>query len=122
MSKLKKSKSGQLLTKAQAEGVDSDLYENQVKLLGRCSTPGIEKTLPSGDRVVEFRVVVKRDDREGYDTFDIALWGAALRKRALSLKDGEWVEVEGALRRHFWKAGSISVSRWQVEARQLRRI
>ena len=122
MKKLNTTKSGKPGKKVNEQEDHSDLYENQVKLLGRCSNSGIEKELPSGDKVVEFRIVVKRDDREGYDTFDVALWGAALRKRALSLKEGEWIEVEGALRRRFWKAGNLSVSRWQVEARQLRRI
>lgn len=99
-----------------------DDYQNTVRLIGRCSGTGLEKELPSGDKVVELRVVVKRDDRDGYDTFDIALWHSVLRKRGLSLKEEDWVEIEGVLRRRFWKAGPTAVSRWQVEARELRRI
>lgn len=121
MSKLKKkspSKSGLL----ELEVAEDNFYKNIVNLTGRCSSPGSEKELPSGDRVVEFRVVVKRDNRDGYDTFDVALWSSALRKRALTIKTGEWIEIQGALRRRFWKEGATSVSRWQVEARQLRRI
>lgn len=97
-------------------------YENKVQLIGRCSGPGVEKALPSGDKVVEIRIIVGRDDREGYDTLDVALWSATLRKRALSLKEDEWIEVSGALRRRFWKSGATAVSRWQVEGRELRRI
>jgi single-strand DNA-binding protein len=97
-------------------------YQNQVVMVGRCSGPGEEKVLPSGDKVVEFRIIVGRDDREGYDTFDVALWSYVLRKRGLSLKSDEWVEITGALRRRFWKVGAVSASRWQVEARELRRI
>lgn len=121
MSKLKKKKSSKA-EPFEFDVAEDSFYTNTVSLTGRCSSPGSEKELPSGDRVVEFRVVVKRDDRDGYDTFDIALWSSALRKRALTLKVGEWIEIEGALRRRFWKAGATSVSRWQVEARQLRRI
>ncbi|MBU3691892.1 MAG: single-stranded DNA-binding protein [Candidatus Nanopelagicaceae bacterium] len=97
-------------------------YQNQVVIVGRCSGPGEEKELPSGDKVVEFRIIVGRDDRDGYDTFDVALWSSVLRKRGIALKSDEWVEIIGTLRRRFWKVGAVSASRWQVEARQLRRI
>lgn len=97
-------------------------YQNQVFIVGRCSGPGEEKVLPSGDKVVEFRIIVGRDDREGYDTFDVALWSSVLRKRGVALKSDEWVEITGTLRRRFWKVGAVSASRWQVEARELRRI
>jgi single-strand DNA-binding protein len=97
-------------------------YANEVVLVGRASTPAIEKELPSGDKVVEVRIVIARDDREGYDTLDLAFWSAALRKRALTLDDDEWIEVTGTLRRRFWRAGNSIASRWQVEGRELRRV
>ena len=97
-------------------------YENEVRLVGRSSGQALEKELPSGDKVVEIRIVVARDNRDGYDTLDIALWSASLRKRALSLKDDEWIEVVGALRRRFWKTGNVVASRWQVEGRELTRV
>lgn len=97
-------------------------YANEVTLIGRASTPALEKELPSGDKVVEVRIVVARDDREGYDTFDLAFWSASLRKRALTLTDDEWIEVSGALRRRFWRTGNNIASRWQVEGRELRRV
>lgn len=104
--------------------VKSDDYEyaNEVILLGRASTPAVEKELPSGDKVVEVRIVIGRDDRDGYDTFDLAFWSAALRKRALTLADDEWIEVTGTLRRRFWRSGNTIASRWQVEGRELRRL
>ena len=104
------------------EAIVRDDYENEVRLVGRSSGPALEKELPSGDKVVEIRIVVARDDREGYDTLDVALWSAALRKKALSLKDNEWIEVVGALRRRFWKTGNAVASRWQVEGRELTRV
>lgn len=97
-------------------------YANEVTLIGRASTPALEKELPSGDKVVEVRIVVARDDRDGYDTFDLAFWSASLRKRALALADDEWIEVSGALRRRFWRTGNTIASRWQVEGRELRRV
>jgi len=97
-------------------------YENEVRLVGRSSGQALEKELPSGDKVVEMRIVIARDNRDGYDTLDIALWSASLRKGALSLKDDEWIEVVGALRRRFWKTGNVVASRWQVEGRELTRV
>lgn len=104
------------------EKSDEYEYANEVTLIGRASIPALEKELPSGDKVVEVRIVVARDDRDGFDTFDLAFWSAALRKRALTLADDEWIEVSGALRRRFWRAGNAIASRWQVEGRELRRV
>jgi single-strand DNA-binding protein len=100
---------------------EKDRSLNQVKLRGRISGEKREKVFPSGDSVLEFRLVVKRDD-DGYDTLDIAAWKAAIRKRALALADQEWVEVTGVIRRRFWNSPGGLSSRWQVEARELVRL
>jgi len=107
------------MSKVKSDGYE---YANEVILLGRASTPAVEKELPSGDKVVEVRIVIGRDNRDGYDTFDLAFWSAALRKRALTLADDEWIEVTGTLRRRFWRSGNTIASRWQVEGRELRRV
>ena len=63
---------------------------NEVLLVGRVSSPGLEKELPSGDKIVEFRLVVDRQARRGkkreVDTLDIAAWSAIARRSARSLK------------------------------------
>jgi single-strand DNA-binding protein len=97
-------------------------YKNRVELAGRVSGEPSEKTLPSGDIVAEFRLIIDRDDRQGVDTLDVAVWKAQLRKRALSLEAEEWIGVKGVLRRRFWKGSSGIASRWQVEAREIERI
>ncbi|NDH38720.1 MAG: hypothetical protein EBX77_05450, partial [Actinobacteria bacterium] len=84
-------------------------YKNRVELAGRVSGEPSEKTLPSGDVVAEFRLVIDRDDREGVDTLDVAVWKAQLRKRALSLEAEEWIGIKGVLRRRFWK-GSTGIA------------
>lgn len=97
-------------------------YRNRVELVGRISSPAEEKTLPSGDVLVEFRMIIDRDDREGVDTLDVATWNASLRKRALSLEAEQWIGVKGVLRRRFWKTPTGVASRWQVEAREITRV
>jgi len=93
-----------------------------VNLVGRISESAKEKTLPSGDVLVEFRLIIERDDREGVDTLDIATWPAQLKKRALKLEEDQWVGVKGVLRRRFWKTPTGVASRWQVEAREITRL
>jgi len=99
---------------------------NEVFLEGRVSSEPKEHELPSGDFVVEFRIVVDRSTRRGLkrevDTLDIAVWSARSRKRALALAVDDWVSIDGAVRRRFWKAPTGLASRWQVEASQLRRL
>jgi single-stranded DNA-binding protein len=97
-------------------------YLNKVNLVGRISEPAKEKTLQRGDVLVEFRLIIERDDREGVDTLDIATWPAQLKKRALKLEEDQWVGIKGVLRRRFWKTPSGVASRWQVEAREITRL
>ncbi len=105
---------------------DAPIAMNNVHLLGRVSSLAISKQLPSGDRVVEFRLVIdrkpKRAVKREVDTLDITAWLAFPQRRALALKINDWVEVEGSIHRRFWKSTSGLASRWQVEASQLRKI
>ncbi len=104
--------------------VEHDLNDsvNEVLLRGRVSGKPVEKELPSGDRVVEFRIVVPRNTREGVDTLDIAAWTAKTRRTGLTLRAEEWVEISGAVRRRFWQAPSGLASRWQIEASAISRM
>ena len=100
---------------------------NEVRLIGRISSEPTAKVLPSGDQVVEFRLVVGRiPAREGsgptIDTLDIAAWSAKARRLSLALKSNTWVEIHGAVRRRFWQAPTGLASRWQVEASDIKRI
>lgn len=99
-----------------------DLSLNDVLVRGRVSGEAVEKELPSGDKVSEFRIVVSRHNREGVDTLDIAVWSAKLRRQAASLTVDDWVEVVGSIRRRFWKAPSGLASRWQIEASEITRL
>jgi len=99
-----------------------DLSLNDLLLRGRVSAPATVKELPSGDKVVEFRLIITRTDREGVDTLDIAAWSAKSRKSALSLKADEWIEISGSVHRRFWQAPTGLASRWQVEAVEISRL
>ena len=99
-----------------------DFAINEVLLRGRVSGEPYEKELPSGDCVVEFRVVIPRKSREGVDTLDIAAWSSKTRRTGLTLKTEEWVEITGAIRRRFWQGPTGLASRWQVEASAISRI
>ncbi|MCX6444482.1 MAG: single-stranded DNA-binding protein [Actinobacteria bacterium] len=102
------------------EEVDYSL--NDVLLRGRVSAEATTKEMPSGDKVVEFRLIVSREHREGVDTLDIGAWSAKSRKAALSLKSEEWIEIVGSIHRRFWQSPTGVASRWQIEAAEIVRL
>ena len=118
--KVKSSKNSK--SKKGSEELQEDYSLNDLLLRGRVSNEAISKELPSGDKVVEFRLIVTRSERTGVDTLDIAAWSAKVRKIALSLEADDWVEVSGSIHRRFWQAPAGVASRWQVEADEIVRI
>jgi len=128
---------------------------NEVLLVGRVSGTPEAREMPSGDEMVQFRVVIRRPpakkrpgrgtpaaDDEGsvtggtgtststgtskgtraqVDTIDVACWSASSRRAAHRFAAGDVVEVQGALRRRFYRAGAATVSRYEVEAVTVRR-
>lgn len=105
-----------------AEVEDIDYSLNDCLLRGRVSAVATDRELPSGEHVVEFRLIITRAEREGVDTLDIAAWSAKSRRTALSLKAGEWVEVAGSVRRRFWQGPAGLASRWQIEGESITRL
>lgn len=103
---------------------------NEVRLVGHVSGEVQERTLPSGDPLVTFRLVVPRppgrragakEGRPGVDTLDVACWTARSRASAARFAEGQVVEVEGAVRRRFFATGSGRASRYEIEASRVRR-
>jgi single-strand DNA-binding protein len=89
------------------------------------------RELPSGDVLVTWRVVVGRPPGrrppEGVrpttvDTLDCVAWTASARRAAAALAVDDVVEVSGALRRRFWRAGAGAASRCEVEVTTVRRV
>ncbi|MCU1591726.1 MAG: hypothetical protein JWP11_2982 [Frankiales bacterium] len=105
---------------------------NEVALVGRVSAPAEERTLPSGDVLVTWRVVVdrpplRRAAPEGgravtVDTIDCVAWAAGVRRTAGGFATGDVVRVEGALRRRFWRGGGGPESRCEVEVLVAKRV
>ena len=104
------------------DDTELDYSLNDLLLRGRVSAPAIEKELPSGDKVAEFRLIVSRAERGGVDTLDVAAWSSKVRRSALTLKEGEWVEITGAIHRRFWSGPAGVASRWQGEAAEISRL
>ncbi len=102
------------------EEIDYSL--NDCLLRGRVSAPATDRELPSGEHVVEFRLIITRTEREGVDTLDIAACSSRMRRTALSLKAGEWLEISGSIRRRFWQGPTGLASRWQIEAESITRL
>jgi single-strand DNA-binding protein len=132
-------------TVEESEGAE-EAGVNEVRLVGRLSGEPETRTMPSGDEVVLLRVVVRRpaetggrsagarakgvlaDDplvrtppRPTVDTIDVSCWTSVTRRAGLRLTAGDAVEVEGALRRRFYRAGPTVQSRYDVVATRVRR-
>lgn len=104
---------------------------NEVLLVGRVSGTPEPRELPSGDRIVAWRIVVDRVPPRraaagvrtaSVDTFDCVAWTAGLRRSTSALGDGDVIELEGALRRRFWRAGAAAASRCELEVSRVRRL
>jgi single-strand DNA-binding protein len=95
---------------------------NAVRLVGRVSTGPTERELPSGSLVVAVRLSVQREpspmtkgSRQSVDWVDCSAWGAAQRRRTASWREGDVVEVEGALRRRSSRGPGGFSTRVEVE-------
>lgn len=100
---------------------------NEVTLVGRVSAEPQHRDLPSGDRLVTFRLVVDRPPERGstrraVDAIDVACWARGVQRTASSLAPEDLVRVEGALRRRFFASGAARASRYEVEARRVSRL
>lgn len=93
---------------------------NYIRLEGRLSGEAELRTLPSGDEIAVFRIVVPREEGR-VDTIDCQVGTAALRRKALKIKDSSEIVIEGALHRRFWRGSAGLASRYEVEVKSLQR-
>ncbi|HVE62740.1 MAG TPA: single-stranded DNA-binding protein [Mycobacteriales bacterium] len=100
---------------------------NEVRLVGRLAAAAEERELPSGDRLVTWRLVVRRppSTRKGaptIDTIECAAYRGDVRRAATRWSVDDVVEVDGALRRRFWQTAAGAASRTEVEVAAARRV
>lgn len=97
-------------------------HRNEVLIVGRLAAAPERRTLPSGDEITSWRIVVGREGA-GQDTIDCTAWTARTRRSAAAWAPGDVVEVRGALRRRFYRAAGMgAASRYDVEVRGARRL
>jgi len=104
------------------EQTDESDVLNEVVLRGRISGDPRSRSLPSGSELIMFRVVMTRErtpmtasSKQSSDWVECSAWGARVRKQARGWRDGDQVEVRGALRRRFFRAGEQARSNVEVE-------
>lgn len=102
-------------------------HVNEVRLVGRLSGVPEWRSLPSGDELAEWRLVVERTGhparlgdrgrggRTAVDTVSCVSFDERVRRAARNWSHGDVLSVHGSLRRRFWRAGDRPVSRYQVE-------
>ena len=100
---------------------------NDVVLRGRLSAPAEHKTLPSGDSLVTWRLIVRRPEPrargQSVDVLTCITYDKTLQRRVAAWLAGDVVEVEGALQRRFWRtAGGGTASVTEVNCRRGRKV
>ena len=102
------------------------IHRNEVLLVGRVTGEPETRRLPSGDEITTWRLIVTRaepdDGRPQQDTLDCTAWTARTRKAASAWQAGDVLEVEGAIRRRFWKTAAALASRCEIEVSRARRV
>jgi single-strand DNA-binding protein len=92
--------------------MDDYPYVNQVSLVGRLSERPTAKTLPSGDLIMMWRLIVdrpaieRRTPRRVVDTINCVTFDNRLFGPAHEWRPDDILELHGALRRRFWPGGS----------------
>ena len=99
---------------------------NSVEVRGRVSQAPERRELPSGDTIVVAHVVVPRPrekhSRVTHDTFVVCAWRAGPARSLAAVGVGEVIEVQGRLRRRFWRAGGGEASACEIEVLRVRRL
>lgn len=108
-------------TANQVEGEDPP-GRNVVSLCGRVSSAPVDRSLPSGDVLVTLRVVLAREkspmstrSRQTSDWVDCVAWGGRAKRTVSRWQLGDVVEIDGALRRRFFRAEGRTSTRVEVE-------
>lgn len=91
--------------------------DNSVFLRGRLADEPTDKQLPSGDVLTVFRLTVARPpaERVPVDSIECVTTRSRARRALSKARPGDTVEVDGSLRRRFWRASNGPASRYSVD-------
>lgn len=101
--------------------------QNQVVAVGRLGARVERRTLPSGDDVTVFTVIVDRPENErGHartkvDAIPCQTFKPVVARRLAASSEGDLVRIEGVLRRRFWRTPGGLGSAVEVDVRRLER-
>lgn len=101
---------------------------NEVMLCGRVAAAAEERELPSGDCLVTARIIVDRDaaalshSSQRVDTIDCMAWLARVQRAMRAWQPGDTVQIEGSIRRRFFRGEAGPVSRVEVEVKRAKRV
>ena len=103
---------------------------NEITLRGRLSAPAELRELPSGDTLLVFSLTVRRPPPDPararpreprQDTITCVSFAAALITRSAGWQPDDVLEVEGSLRRRFWRTPGGTAVAHEVDCRRVRK-
>ncbi len=98
------------------------LMRNEVAIAGVIVEVAEERELAGGALAVRWTLRVPRDaERGGSDLIDCVALDPGLRQQALAWPQDAPLEVWGAIRRRFFRAGGRTTTRVEVEVSRARR-
>ena len=99
---------------------------NDVVLRGRLSAPPELRPLPSGDTLLVFKIIVRRETPRPRgpksDVITCVSLLPALQRYATAWTTDDVVEVEGALQRRFWRTPTGTAVAYEVSSRRGRKV
>lgn len=99
---------------------------NQVMLVGKLSGAPEEKTLPSGDTLLSWRLVIRRKPgrrrSSPVDSLPCVTFDQDTADAVLAMRSGDYMEVEGSLRCRIFGPPKAKIWRYDVEANAARPI
>jgi len=99
---------------------------NDVVLRGRLSAPAELRPLPSGDMLLVFKIVVRRENPRPRgprsDVITCVSLLPAVQRYASAWTTDDVVEVEGSLQRRFWRTPTGTAVAYEVSCRRGRKI
>ena len=101
--------------------VSTPSHLNEVRLRGRLADAPAYRQMPSGDLLATFRVTVSRPpDERGVDSVDCVSARSTVRAALETAVAGDTLDIDGALRRRFWRSTTGTASRYAVDVSVLR--